>query len=206
MQVSMVQTLLQQVWLTISSTSSTVLPMVVLTIQSLHKYTCSRHLMQVTTVLSACRNEPIDLLADLNGTWYDPSNNAIASSAIVTSDIAGQFNYDYIAGNGVCPDDTANVVVNVLATCNYLEVADELFYGVSLFPNPSEGTVFIASDATQSFDYVVTDENGRLIKEVSNGVKAAQTTEINLNNMETGVYFIKLSNDQAEKVLRVVIQ
>ena len=162
--------------------------------------------------ITACRNEPIDLLsgltgtADLNGTWYDPSNNAIASSAIVTSNIAGQFNYDYIAGNGVCPDDTANVVVNVLPTCNYLEVADELFYGVSLFPNPSEGTVFIASDATQSFDYVVTDANGRLIQEVSNGVKAAQTTEINLNNMETGVYFIKLSNDQAEKVFRVVIQ
>jgi len=37
-------------------------------------------------------------------------------------------------------------------------------------------------------------------------VKAGQTTEINLNNMETGVYFIKLSNDQAEKVFRVVIQ
>ena len=162
--------------------------------------------------ITACRNEPIDLLsgltgsADLNGTWYDPSNNVIASSAIVTSNIAGQFNYDYIAGNGVCPDDTANVVVTVLPTCNYLEVADELFYGVSLFPNPSEGTVFIASDATQSFDFVVTDANGRLIKEVSNGVKAGQTTEINLNNMETGVYFIKLSNDQAEKVFRVVIQ
>jgi len=162
--------------------------------------------------ITACRNEPIDLLsgltgsADLNGTWYDPSNNVIASSAIVTSNIAGQFNYDYIAGNGVCPDDTANVVVNVLPTCNYLEVADKLFYGVSLFPNPSEGTVFIASDATQSFDFVVTDANGRLIKEVSNGVKAGQTTEINLNNMETGVYFIKLSNDQAEKVFRVVIQ
>ncbi|HLP54795.1 MAG TPA: T9SS type A sorting domain-containing protein, partial [Fluviicola sp.] len=76
----------------------------------------------------------------------------------------------------------------------------------SLFPNPSEGIVFIASDATQSFDYVVTDANGRLITELSNGVKAGQTTEINLNNMETGVYFIKLSNEQAEKVFRVVIQ
>ena len=162
--------------------------------------------------ITACRNEPINLLAGLNGTtdfggtWYDPSNNALASSAIVTSNIAGQFNYDYIAGNGVCPDDTANVVVNVLPTCDYLEVADELFYGVSLFPNPSEGIVFIASDATQSFDYVVTDANGRLITELSNGVKAGQTTEINLNNMETGVYFIKLSNEQAEKVFRVVIQ
>ncbi len=162
--------------------------------------------------ITACRNEPINLLAGLNGTtdfggtWYDPSNNALASSAIVTSNIAGQFNYDYIAGNGVCPDDTANVVVTVLPTCDYLEVADELFYGVSLFPNPSEGIVFIASDATQSFDYVVTDANGRLITELSNGVKAGQTTEINLNNMETGVYFIKLSNEQAEKVFRVVIQ
>jgi len=162
--------------------------------------------------IDACRNEPIDLLAgltgtaDLTGTWYDPSNNAIASSAIVTSNIPGQFNYDYIAGNGVCPNDTANVVVNVLANCNYLELADELFYGVSLFPNPSEGTVFIASDASQSFDYVITDANGRVIQQATNGIKATQTTEINLNNVETGIYFIRLSNEQAEKVFRVVVQ
>ena len=38
------------------------------------------------------------------------------------------------------------------------------------------------------------------------GVKAAQTSEINLSNVETGVYFIRLTNAEAEKVFRVVIQ
>jgi hypothetical protein len=120
--------------------------------------------------------------------------------------IPGLYNYDYIAGNGVCPNDTANVVVDVNAACNWLGLEDQAFEGVSLYPNPSEGIVFIASDATGAFDYVVTDAKGRVVTEVKGGVKAAQTTEINLNAVETGVYFIRLSNAQAEKVFRVVIQ
>jgi hypothetical protein len=66
--------------------------------------------------------------------------------------------------------------------------------------------VFIASDATGAFDYVVTDAKGRIITEMKGGVKAAQTSEINLSAAETGVYFIRLSNSEAEKVFRVVIQ
>ena len=67
--------------------------------------------------INACLNEPIDLLmglngnVDLGGTWYDPTNT-ITQSAIITS-TAGSFNFDYITGNGVCPDDTSNVIVVV---------------------------------------------------------------------------------------------
>jgi hypothetical protein len=75
--------------------------------------------------ISACRNELIDLLsglnnnADLEGTWYGPNDAALPSSQISASNIQGGYSYDYIAGNGVCPNDTALVVVNV-GSCNFL--------------------------------------------------------------------------------------
>jgi len=161
--------------------------------------------------ISACRNEPTDLLsglngnADLTGTWYNPSNIAMASSVITTSNIPGSFNYDYIAGNGVCPNDTANVVLTVLSTCNYLDVQEEMFKGVSLFPNPSEGMIFITSDVNEAFDYTITDAKGSVIAKANGAIKA-QTNQIDLSNAETGVYFVKLSNATAQKVFRVVIQ
>jgi hypothetical protein len=161
-------------------------------------------------VITACRNEPIDLLsglngsADLTGTWYDPTNAAMPGSDVTTANIPGQYNYDYIAGNGVCPNDTANVVVTV-QNCNWLDVQEEVFNGVSLYPNPSEGTVFITSDVTEAFDYVVTDAKGSVIAKAEGAIKA-QTNQIDLNSAETGVYFIRLSNAQAQKVFRVVIR
>jgi hypothetical protein len=159
--------------------------------------------------ISACRNEPIDLLAglnnnaDLEGTWYGPNDVALPNSQISASNIQGGYSYDYIAGNGVCPNDTALVVVNV-GSCNFLGLEEEMFSGVEIFPNPSEGIVFITSDL--GFSYEVTDANGRVIATETDGVKAAQKSQIDLRNAETGVYFIRLSNEQAQKTYRVVIR
>ncbi|WP_343634547.1 GEVED domain-containing protein [Fluviicola sp.] len=160
-------------------------------------------------VITACRNEPIDLLAglngnsDLNGDWYDPSDVLLSSSQIWTANFPGQYNYDYISGNGVCPDDTANVVVTV-TNCNWLSVDENALEAVSLYPNPSTGVVFIESTFTGNFDLVVTDINGRTIQ--SGTSVAAGTNTVNLKEVERGTYFFKLSTESAEKVFRVVIQ
>jgi len=162
--------------------------------------------------ITACLNEPVDLLAglqvnaDLNGDWYNAASTLLPNSQVSASPTAGQFLYRYIAGNGVCDDDTAYVSLNVVNTCNFLSVNEELFNGVSVYPNPSEGVVFISSDATEAFDYVITDAKGRVVSAVTAGIKGAQTTEINLSAAETGIYFIRLTNATAEKTFRVVIQ
>jgi hypothetical protein len=159
--------------------------------------------------ITACRNEPIDLLAglngnaDLNGDWYDPSNTLMANSQVTTANFPGQYNYDYISGNGVCPDDTANVVVTVLS-CNFLSIEDSALEEVSLYPNPSTGVVFVESTFTGNFDLVVTDINGRTIQTGKNIVSGTNT--VNLKEVERGTYFFKLSTENAEKVFRVVIQ
>ncbi len=162
--------------------------------------------------ITACKNEPVDLLsgltvnADFGGNWFDPSNNPIPSSQVTTGNFPGSYNYDYIVGNGVCPDDTANVVINV-GTCDWLDITEETFAGVEVFPNPTNGVVFVAASMNAgNFSYEVTDANGRVIAEAFNGVTAAATTSIDLSKVETGVYFIQLSNATAKKVYRIVVQ
>ena len=159
--------------------------------------------------ITVCRNEPIDLLAglngnaDLNGNWYDPSDVLMPNSQVTTANFPGQYNYDYISGNGVCPDDTANVVVTV-NNCNWLSVDEIALEEVSLYPNPSTGVVFVESTFAGNFDLVVTDINGRTIETGKNIVSGTNT--VNLKEVERGTYFFKLSTENAEKVFRVVIQ
>lgn len=163
--------------------------------------------------VSVCRNEPFDLLSglngtvDLGGTWLNPSLQPIASSAITSSNIPGQFNYYYIASNGICPNDTALVLVNVSSTCNYLDV-EEMFFGtMSIMPNPSNG-VFNISNAgsTEVFNYEVTDVDGRVIFTKDAAINGTETTVVDLTDKVTGMYMIRVYNDNAEKIFRVIKQ
>lgn len=159
--------------------------------------------------ITVCKNEPLNLYngltgnVDLGGTWYDPSNVAISGSSITAGAFPGSFNYDYIVGNGVCPDDTSNVVVQVLNTCNYLSLDEQVFAGVSVYPNPSTGLIYVESD--NNFKLEVTDANGRTVA-TAQEVKANNTTTIDLNQVQVGVYFIKLSNTDSSKVYRIVVE
>ena len=160
--------------------------------------------------IDVCKNQPVDLLSglggnvDLGGQWYDPSNNT-TPSAVTSSSIPGSFNYDYITSNGVCPSDTANVVMTVAASCDWADI-DELIFGeVNVFPNPTSGLVYISNNsATEVFNYEVTDINGRVIATSNASINGSETAEVNLAKLEEGIYMIRLFNDNAEKTYRVV--
>lgn len=163
-------------------------------------------------IINTCKNQPINLLAglsgnvDLGGTWYDPSNNT-TSSDIIASGFSGQYNYDYITGNGVCPDDTSNVIVDVDANCDYLSIGELSFENISLSPNPTTGSVFITNDgSSEVFNYALTDMNGKVIVTRNNAISATETTKVSLETLEPGMYLIRIFNENAEKTYRVVKQ
>jgi hypothetical protein len=165
--------------------------------------------------ITACQNEPINLLEglvggtgiDLTGTWYDPSNNALPSGEIITGSIPGQFNYDYIAGNGVCPDDTANVVLTVDPNCDFLNLQDITFEGMDIYPNPTTNVFYIANEgSSEVYNYELTDLNGKVITTKEAAINGVETTEVNVEDLETGVYLIRIFNENAEKTFRVVKQ
>ncbi len=163
--------------------------------------------------ITVCKNEPVDLLSglggnvDLGGSWYNPSNQLMPSSSIYASNIPGQFNYDYITGNGVCPDDTANVLLTVDGTCDWLNVEELYFSSMTLLPNPTNGLVYITNEGnSEVFNYEVIDVDGRVIASKANAINGASTTTIDLTGKVTGMYMIRVYNGNAEKVFRVVLQ
>ncbi|TSJ39005.1 GEVED domain-containing protein [Fluviicola chungangensis] len=162
--------------------------------------------------ITACKNEPVDLYSGLGGTvnmggdWYNPTNDLLPNSQIITGTFPGNFNYKYITGNGVCPDDSSSVVITVIGTCDWLSVDENALESVNLYPNPSTGLVYIESTlSTESFKLVITDVNGRVVETGSNSITNGINT-VDLKNVQRGTYFFKLSNEHAEKVYRVVIQ
>jgi hypothetical protein len=163
--------------------------------------------------VTVCRNQPFNLLAglegnaDLGGQWYNPSNVAIATPSIFSSNIPGQYNYVYITGNNVCPDDSATVLVNVLSSCNWLGLDETEMSNLSLYPNPTNGLVYISNEGSSVvYNYTITDAQGRVIANANNAIKGAAKTEINLQGKETGIYMIRVFNENSEKVFRVVLQ
>ncbi len=163
--------------------------------------------------LTVCRNQPFDLLAglngtvDLGGTWFNPSLQELSSSAIVASNIPGQFNYYYVAGNGICPNDTSLVLVNVQSTCDYLDVEEMYFGTMTIMPNPSNGVFNINNTgSTEVFNYTVTDVDGRVILTKDTAINGTETTVVDLTDMVTGIYMIRVYNDNAEQVFRVIKQ
>jgi hypothetical protein len=162
--------------------------------------------------ITVCMNEPVDLLhglsgnVDLGGTWYDPSNS-VTQSDIVAGSIPGLFNYDYVTGNGVCPDDTANVILTVDGACDYLNLQELYFEGMDLYPNPTTNAVYISnSGSNEVFNYELTDLNGKVIAAKEAAINGTETTEVSVETLETGIYLIRVYNDNAEKTFRIVKQ
>jgi hypothetical protein len=161
--------------------------------------------------LEVCRNEEFNLLdglsgtVDLGGTWYNPSNIAITGNLYTSSNIPGQYNFDYIANNGVCPNDTANVLVNVL-NCDANGIDENVLVDMTVYPNPTTGVLFINNEAsTEMYNYMVTDLNGRTVVRELNAVAGAKVTEVNLSNLNTGMYLVRVYNTTGERTFRVIM-
>lgn len=160
--------------------------------------------------MTACKSEIINLLSglsgnvDMGGTWYDPMNQPLPGFMTIASAIPGSFNYDYIASNGVCPDDTANIVVNVLdcvAGLNELEIST-----VGIYPNPTSGILYISNEGSEeSFSYELLDIEGRLISRNEFAITPSSVTELDLRGKMTGMYMIRVYNADSEKVFRVLL-
>ena len=161
--------------------------------------------------LEVCRNESFNLLdglsgtVDLGGTWYNPSNIAIVGNQYTASNIPGQYNFDYIANNGVCPNDTANVLVNVL-NCDANGIDENVLVDMTVYPNPTVGVLFINNEASaELYSYMVTDLNGRTVVRELNGVAGSKVTEVNLRNVNPGMYLVRVYNTTGERTFRIIM-
>lgn len=158
-------------------------------------------------ILTVCKKEPFLLLAalsgnvDVGGTWYDSQNQPLASNIDTAGNFPGQFNYDYIVGNGVCPDDTANVLIVVDPTCTYVGMDEQLFSEIEIYPNPTSGLFQISNPGNLNLEIEITDLQS---KRILNTTLDSTTKSINLESCTPGVYFVKLYNASSQMIYRII--
>jgi len=79
--------------------------------------------------------------------------------------------------------------------------------GVSVYPNPTSGQVFLqASEDALNFNVDVIDMNGRQVFKQEEFAVTRQGAKIDLAHLANGVYQVRLSNDNVQAIQKLVIQ
>ena len=167
----------------------------------------------VNGTFTVCKNEPFNLLAGLGGTvdmggyWLDPSNNPLGSNIDTASNIPGNFNYDYIVTNGVCPADTATVLVVVDAGCDFTAGMETLAGSFAVYPNPSSDVLNIENSLGLVIDQIeLLDMSGRVVFVAQKGAFNNQLAQLNVMNLTTGVYTLKMTAGAQTFTNRIIKQ
>lgn len=162
---------------------------------------------------TVCKNEPFNLLSGLGGTvdlggyWLDPSNNQLTGNIDTASNIPGSFNYDYIVVNGVCPADTATVLVIVDGNCDYTAGIETLAGSFAVYPNPSSDVIYITNELGLVIDRIeLLDMSGRVVLSSTKGNFNNEQAELQISELTTGVYTLRLSAGSQYFTNRIVKQ
>jgi hypothetical protein len=167
----------------------------------------------INGTFTVCKNEPFNLLAGLGGTvdmggyWLDPSNNPLGSNIDTASNIPGNFNYDYIVTNGVCPADTSTVLVVVDGSCDFTAGMETLAGSFLVYPNPSSDVINVENGLGLTIDKIeLLDMSGRVVYVAQKGTFNNQLAELSIAQLTTGVYTLKLSAGNQMFTDRIVKQ
>src|SRR5690554_4648372 len=163
--------------------------------------------------ITVCKNEPINLYAELignvdfGGEWYDNDGVLLANSQPKAPNAAGVYNYQYIALNGVCPNDTAVVEVTVDASCDYVSVEEEEFTDISVYPNPASNKLNIINPSNaSSLKLEMLDMNGRVVLVENKALNNVSKATIAIDHLERGIYTLRVYNAEGQKTFKVVKQ
>jgi hypothetical protein len=106
----------------------------------------------------------------------------------------------------VSQDTTLSIVCwNACVSCDLVSLESNELTSLTVYPNPSNGVMNIQGTTDAAFvEYTITDAQGRVIK--SGSVAGSSMNEqVNLSNVGTGIYFVRLTSRNAQRVERILI-
>jgi len=106
-----------------------------------------------------------------------------------------------IAANGV--DDNCDGYTDPT-----VGIVDVQMASFSIYPNPTEGLVFITASIAEmeTFQIKIYDLNGRQVEFELHSITNGETIELNLSDFESGIYFINISSDVQNMNYKLIVQ
>jgi len=74
---------------------------------------------------------------------------------------------------------------------------------LKVFPNPFNNVVSIENTSLKEFDIQIYNANGQLVKYISKG---QSHQEINLASLKNGIYMLKITTPESQKVVKLLKQ
>lgn len=108
----------------------------------------------------------------------------------------------YIPGGQVYSNGTAFGIRMLMGSDWGAGVAENDLEGVQIYPNPSEGIVNVTNDFQIQHQITVCDLFGRQVM-TSN---ANATTQLDLSDVQSGMYLVHVSNEKGSKTERILIK
>lgn len=140
---------------------------------------------------------------DLGGTWTNNSGEGTLTGSVwdpAVTTMPGSYTFDYVVTNGICPNDTSTVTVDVI-DCTGIDENENSF--ISVYPNPVVNELTIANLSIDLGVIEVLDMQGKVVNSIQvNGVYGNYI--LNMNGMERGMYMIRITTESSIKEGRVV--
>ena len=150
-----------------------------------------------------CKKESVVLTASGANTyaWSNPVTGSASGASLpltLNIDIPYVFTVTGTDANGCTK--TATVLVDVQKCTGISETGEQSTF-VNIYPNPTNGLVTIETKNGNSGTIEIMDLSGKIIftETIKNN-----TTEININALATGVYFVKVKNETSSEVIKLI--
>jgi len=123
-----------------------------------------------------------------NGVSFNGGNSQFCSTAAQTA-----------RANMIASDGWSITDGGLDAGCTTLSVPEEDFADFSLYPNPASNYVNIKGSIIDLKQIDIFNINGQLVKTVTSNLD-----QIDISNLESAVYFIRLYSDTSSKTMKLI--
>lgn len=130
----------------------------------------------------------MDYMTDVNGMAYFAGVDGTYSYTVTMAD------FNDVNSDVVIASDHQQVDVTLTPAA-----INDIFANVTISPNPTNGLVKISAD--DIYNVQIIDINGKV---VSTSTMTSNNITIDVSNYEAGVYFVKLSNDNANATYKII--
>ena len=188
-----------------SDTSAVVKPtattVYTITINDLNSCSNSSTITQSVNVVNAATNTSNNVItASQSGAtyqWVNCANNiAIVGATAQSYTATANGNYKVVVTSANCSDTSACISVTTVGVEKYAANIN-----VSIYPNPNNGS-FVVTTTENAKTIVVSDLLGNELLSVT---PTNPSTTIILSTQANGIYFVKISTDNAQIIKRIVI-